>query len=112
MKKLTAIQASAKGEDCTFNLTGFCCNSTDTTVLCHDTRHIPNSPRKCDSRAAYGCFACHDVMDARSGLLSSADKGYEWGRAIAKTHVRLRQKGLMTFVGMEAEQSKILPRKK
>ena len=112
MKKLTPIQASARGERCTFNL--MCCNyNPETTVLCHDTRFIDsNSPRKCDARAAYGCSNCHDAMDGRTEIKwgSRHMKRYTWATAIMKTHVRLMQKGLLTFEGVVTEQ-KILPRK-
>ena len=111
MKPLTKIQASAKGEDCTFNL-AICNNDPETTVLCHDTRHVEGSPRKHDIRAAYGCSYCHDVVDYRYVIhASKVEFGNIWGRAIAKTHVRLLDKGLIQVVGVEHEPSKILPRK-
>jgi hypothetical protein len=111
MKKLTKIQESARNEQCTFNL-GVCNYDTTTTVLCHDTRNIPDSPRKSDARAAYGCSDCHDVMDERTTSHWKVHQaGYEWGRAIAKTHVRLIQKGLLRFEGIEPTAPKQLPRK-
>ena len=109
MKKLTAIQASAKGEDCTFNLPG-CSHDPEQTVLCHDTRHIPGSPRKHDLRAAYGDMNCHQIMDSNESPPNT--HGYIWGNAIARTHVRLEAKGLIQIVGVEHEPSKILPRKR
>ena len=110
MKKTTPIQASAKGEQCTFNL--FCCNhDPETTVLCHDTRFVDsNSPRRCDARASYGCSECHLKMD--SNELNPDYHGYVWGRAIAKTHVRLMEKGLLHLEGVEVEPiPKVLPRR-
>ena len=109
MKPLTKIQASAKGEDCTFNLPG-CSHDPEQTVLCHDTRSVPDSSRKHDLRAAYGDLHCHQIMD--SNELPMYENGYMWGWAIAKTHVRLEAKGLIQIVGVEHEPSKILPRKR
>ena len=112
MKPLTKIQASAKGEDCTFNLPG-CSHDPEQTVLCHDTRHVPGSPRKHDLRAAYGDMNCHDLIDDRTpNDMDMIEQGYEWGIAIARTHVRLEAKGLIQIVGVEHEPSKILPRKR
>ena len=110
MSKLTKIQESARGEDCTFNLAR-CNHDPATTVLCHDTRHVPNSPRRCDARAAYGCSYCHDVVDYRYIIpLSKTEFGDIWGRAIARTHVKLMEKGLLKFEGIEPVQ-KMLPRR-
>ena len=110
MKPLTKIQLSARGEECTFSLYECNCDPA-TTVLCHDTRFVPNSPRRCDARAAYGCSACHDVMDIRTNSgMTTETRGYEWGRAIARTHVKLIEKGLLTFEGIEPIK-KQLPRR-
>jgi len=109
MKKLTAIQASAKGEECTFNL-GCCNHDRETTVLCHDTRYVlGSSERRCDARASYGCSACHAEMDGEK--IAHEIKGYIWDKAKARTHVKLIEKGLLIFEGVESKPSKILPRK-
>ena len=106
-KALTAIQRSAKGEDCTFNLHS-CSHNPEQTVLCHDTRYVEGSERKHDLRATYGCLECHSLMDGN--YMIKHKHGYEWGRAIAKTHVKLLDKGLITITGVEHKPSKILPR--
>ncbi len=109
-KPLTPIQESARGEKCTFNLEG-CKYGTDTTVLAHDTRYIPDSPRKCDMRAAYACVNCHDIVDGRkNSSIKPFEMGYEWGRAIGKTHVKLIQKELIKVAGIEPGLPKQLPR--
>ena len=111
MKALTPIQLSAKGESCTFNLQ-WCNNNPETTVLCHDTRYVQGSPRRCDTRAAFGCSECHIQMDSLAYAdMTTHQTGYEWGRAIFKTHVKLMEKGLLTFVGVENKPSKQLPRR-
>ena len=105
--KLTKIQKSAYLEQCTFNLAG-CSHDPEQTVLCHDTRFIPGSPRKHDMRAAYGDLHCHQIMDANE--LPPNTHGAIWGNAIARTHVKLLEKGLIQIVGTEHKPSKILPR--
>ena len=111
MKPLTPIQASAKGESCTFNLLN-CNYDHETTVLCHDTRTAFDGKRRSDARAAYGCSNCHDVMDGRTpNDMTSTLKGSIWGMAILKTHVKLMEKGLLHFEGVENKPPKQLPRR-
>ena len=110
-KRLTKIQESAHLEDCTFNFEG-CTHNPEQTVLCHDTRYVEGSPRRCDARAAYGCMTCHDIVDDRlPNDMDMIEQGYEWGRAIAKTHVKLIEKGLLKFEGIEPAPPKQLPRR-
>lgn len=112
MKKLTKIQKSAKGELCTALLDGCRWEDTTTTVLAHNTESVPNSPRKCDLRAVYCCDNCHDRLDDRAPYFWVAyEKKAVWGRAIALTHVKLMEKGLITVVGVEFQPSKQLPRR-
>jgi len=110
MAKLTKIQESARNEECTFNLGG-CNHDRETTVLCHDTRHFLGiGKRRCDSRAAYGCSECHQRMDGAG--ISPEVKGYLWDNAKKRTHVKLIEKGLLHFEGIEPEAvPKLLPRK-
>ena len=109
MKPLTPIQSSAKGESCTFNMAG-CNHNPETTVLCHDTRHVLGAAkRRCDSRSAYGCSECHSRIDG--ALVSHEIKGYIWDIAKMKTQIRLMEKGLLTFEGVENKPSKQLPRR-
>lgn len=68
-KPLTPIQKSAKDEECTIRLPGVCNFRTDTTVLCHSNElaHGKGGAMKApDEHAAYGCCACHDVVDGRA----------------------------------------------
>ena len=106
-KPLTKIQESARGEECAFRLD--CCNhDRETTVLCHNTKPMFNSSRRNDARAAYGCSECHALID--SNTFNPIRAGYEWGRAIAETHVKLIEKGLLKFEGIEPIK-KQLPRR-
>lgn len=97
--KMTAIRASAKDEECTLRFS--CCNlRTDTTVLCH--RNGAGGGMKApDTDAAYGCYACHQVLDGhakrpegftREAMLARFDE------AVRLTHYRLAVKGLIRFL--------------
>ena len=117
MSKLTKIQESARGELCTVmvddNCLGFLPDTT-TTILAHKTNTVySNSPRRCDARSAYTCVYCHDVLDGRTSYdWKLYEKEAVWGEAIERTHVKLIEKGLLTFEGIEPELPKVLPRRK
>ena len=109
--KTTKIRQSAKGQICVVHLPGCRQWDTSTTVLAHKTYPIyTDSPRKCDARAAYACVVCHDILDGRRPYSwAPHEKDAVWAAAIERTHIRLIEIGLMTFVGFEYVQ-KTLPR--
>ena len=113
MKKLTPIQASARGEECTIQIQGICNNNPATTVLCHAPYHGRFGSRKSDWWAAYGCSSCHDAIDGRDRMAcANLDYRLYWHDAIHETHVKLIEKGLLTFEGVEVEPlPKTLPRR-
>jgi len=116
MKKLTKIQKSAKGEECTVMVEG--CNpgpENETVVFAHAPRHHRGGMRDNDTWGAYCCANCHDKLDGRArwdgdrGRVSYGDEIaissqilYEkleaWFYAIEKTQAKLKAKGLMTVV--------------
>lgn len=112
MKELTEIQKSARGERCTAMIEDVICSGPNTTVLAHKTSPTyPNSPRRCDARAAYTCGNCHDVFDGRTPYQwAPYQEEATWARAIERTHVKLMEKDLLKFEGLEID-FKILPRR-
>lgn len=99
--RMTRIRASARDEECTLRFPLVCNRRTDTTVLCHDNRLESGKGmglKAPDTSAAYGCSACHDVLDGRAPR--PAGMTYEnmmerFDRGVERTHERLRAKGLM-----------------
>lgn len=99
--KMTPIRRSAKGEPCTLLIPGICNGDPATTVLCHSNRLEDGKGmglKAPDTAAAFGCSACHDVLDGRRPLPSNLtreqlDRGFD--AAVVRTHARLREKGLM-----------------
>ena len=60
-----AIRRSAKGQDCQLRFPGICNSRPETVVFCH----LPGSAmslKNDDLAGAYGCSACHDVLDGRA----------------------------------------------
>jgi len=97
--KMTAIRASAKDEECTLRFP--CCNfRTDTTVLCH--RNGAGAGMKAeDTDAAYGCYACHMVLDGHAPRPEGFTRDMMLARfdaAVELTHIRLAVKGLIAAI--------------
>lgn len=67
--KMTPARKSAKGEECTIRLPMICNFDPATTVLCHSNELADGKGmglKAPDTKAAYGCSACHDVVDGRA----------------------------------------------
>jgi hypothetical protein len=97
--KMTAIRASAKDEECTLRFP--CCNHrTDTTVLCH--RNGAGAGMKAaDTDAAYGCYACHTVLDGHAPRPEGFTRDMMLARfevAVELTHERLFAKKVISAV--------------
>lgn len=66
--RMTPIRRAARGQDCTLRLPGVCNFDPDTTVLCHSNYLADGKGmglKAPDTAAAFGCAACHDVLDGR-----------------------------------------------
>lgn len=85
------------GEECTLQIPGVCNGNPETTVLCHlDLLSQSGMGFKCsDMSAAYGCSSCHDAMDGRNGVLVQSLWIEHAGKAIARTHIRMIEKGVL-----------------
>lgn len=99
--KMTPIRKSARDQDCTLNLYGVCNHDSATTVLCHSNFLVDGKGmglKAPDTAAAYGCSACHDVLDGRRPRPDGMSKlGLEgvFYTAMLRTHAILRGKGLL-----------------
>ena len=97
-----AIRLSARDEACTFEIVGVCNGDPSTTVLCHLPNESHGMGRKSDDiSAAYGCSACHDVIDRRSCVTLPPHEA-EWymRRAMVRTWLRLIEKGVVRISGV------------
>lgn len=97
---MSKITESARGEDCTIRIPGTCNFNPETVVLCHDSgggmgAKVP------DYQAAYGCSACHDVVDGRAKAiwngreLHRIDIRLYFVDGIFETQAKLVEKGLL-----------------
>lgn len=99
--KSTPIRKSAAEQECTIRLPGVCNYDPATTVLCHDNRIESGKGmglKAPDTKAAYGCSACHDVLDGRAprpeGLTREMVMAC-FDEAIKQTYRILKRKGLL-----------------
>ena len=98
--KTSKIRQSAKNQECTLLLPG-CLYTTETTVLCHsnllsDGRGM--GIKAPDTRAAYGCRHCHDLLDGRAPLpryFTEEELLNRFELAVIATHEILRERGLI-----------------
>ena len=98
---MTPIRKSARDQACTICLPGICNRDASTTVLCHSNYLADGKGmglKAPDTAAAYGCSACHDVLDGRRprprGMTAEAVEA-AFRSAVKRTHVLLRTGGLL-----------------
>jgi len=99
--RMTPIRRAAQGQDCTLQFPGVCNFDPATTVLCHSNYLADGKGmglKAPDTAAAFGCSACHDLLDGRRprpaeiSLLAMEGAFY---RAVRLTHEILKRKGLL-----------------
>ena len=96
----TPIRRAARGQDCTLRL-AVCNFDPDTTVLCHSNFLADGKGmglKAPDTAAAFGCSACHDVLDGRRPRpadLSLVGLEAAFRAAIVRTHEILKAEGLL-----------------
>jgi hypothetical protein len=99
--KTSAIRLSARDEECTIRLPNICNFRTETTVLCHSNELSDGKGfglKAPDTKAAYGCSACHDIVDGRAprpDWLSLEVVQTLFREAIDQTQRILKRKGLV-----------------
>ena len=65
LRMKTDFRKLARGRDCQIRIPGVCNGNPETVVLCH----LPGAGmgrKSNDLFAAYGCSACHDLVDGRA----------------------------------------------
>ncbi len=98
---MTPIRRAARGQDCTLQLAGICNRDPATTVLCHSNYLADGKGmglKAPDTAAAFGCAACHDVLDGRQprpeGFSRLEIEGIFYA-GVRRTHTILARMGLM-----------------
>jgi len=99
--KMTPIRKAARGQDCAIQLPGVCNGDAATTVLCHSNSLVDGKGmglKAPDTAAAFGCSACHAVLDgqrSRPAGMTKDDVEAAFRAGIERTHQYLRTKGLI-----------------
>ena len=109
------LRKLALGRECLIRIPGICTMDSSTVVLCHYrmSGFSGIGMKSPDWLGAYGCSACHDVCDARSG---------HWGgfaresrellllQGVIRTLATLIDEGVIVVGGEEAKGSKVFRR--
>lgn len=96
------LRDSARGEECTFQIPGRCNHNPETTVLCHLPDESNGMGMKADDvSSAFGCSACHDVIDRRTPWNDDGMREWYMRRAQTRTLRRLIEKGLVKIEGLK-----------
>ena len=93
------ITQSAKGENCTVRIIGYCNGNPETTVLAHlsGIRYGHGTAKKVnDLHGAYCCSGCHDAIDGRVRTNHTRDElKLSHLEGVIETQLRLIEKGLL-----------------
>jgi uncharacterized protein YcfJ len=96
---MSAITKSAKGEQCTVRIIGYCNGNNETTVLAHlsGIRFGHGTGRKVnDIHGAYCCSSCHDALDGRVRTNHTREQLQLWHlQGVIETQIKLIEKGLI-----------------
>lgn len=95
------LRDSARGEECTLNIAGFCRYDTETTVLAHLPHESHGMGLKChDICGCFACDTCHAIIDGRhTAKLSQVDFEFYARRAMVRTYSRWFDMGLLSIKG-------------
>ena len=106
----TPIRRAARGQDCTLRL-AVCNFDPDTTVLCHSNFLSDGKGmglKAPDTAAAFGCSACHDVLDGRRSRpaeLSLDELEAAFRAGVRCTHEILLSMGLLASLPSDQKQN-------
>jgi hypothetical protein len=96
---MSDITKSAKGENCTVRIIGYCNGNPETVVLAHlnGIRYGHGTGQKVSYlHGAYCCSDCHDVVDGRVRCNHSRQEiELDHLRGVIETQVKLIEKGLI-----------------
>ena len=98
---MSKITASANGEQCQIRMIGVCNYDPKTTVWCHANGSAAGKGmgmKSPDILGAYGCFACHQVVDRQRPLpagMTRNDVTLAFWQGHARSVLLLIEKGLL-----------------
>jgi putative bacteriophage protein len=95
---MSKIRQSARGEQCTVRIAGYCNRNHETTVLAHYrlADYCGMGIKPPDFMGAYACSSCHDAVDGRMKTdLSEEELRLAHAEGVMRTLVILEKKGLL-----------------
>lgn len=104
------LRNSARGQRCTLQIAGICCDDPERTVLCHirdESKGMGN--KAADWSACFGCDRCHEAIDQHR--LPVAEERFYLLRALQRTWAIWIAKGLI-LLPVDPATAKKRPKKK
>jgi len=95
---MSKIRQSARGEQCTVRIAGYCNRDPETVVLAHYrlAGYCGTGTKPPDYLGAYACSHCHDICDGRAKTDLDADEiQAAFAEGVMRTMVKLVEKGLI-----------------
>lgn len=91
----------ARGAPCCVTIPGVCLRHPETVVAAHSNQHDHGhslGQKAADCYIAFACHACHDVIDARAGSYSLAQRREFWRIGFERTVLYLWSMGLVGVI--------------
>lgn len=98
---MSRITESARNQECQIRIPGVCNRDPATVVWCHGNGSAAGKGfgmRAIDELGSYGCFACHNCYDRRTGPpdgMTRSDIELMFWQGHARSLVMLKTKGLL-----------------
>lgn len=99
-----SIKRAARNEQCTLQVPGVCNGNPETVVACHSSWHEDGGGMGMKSEdlfTAFGCSACHDYIDGRTGSASREERRDIFHLGMKRTWKRLIELGVITIKGFK-----------
>lgn len=96
---MSKLRKSARGQECQIRIPGVCDCNPENTVLCHLSGGGMGA-KVTDMHAAYGCAACHKVVDGEKSHHSIETIELWHHHAVIRTQLIMMAQGLITHSGV------------
>jgi len=94
---MSKLRKSAKGQNCTLQISGICNRNPETTV----GAHIPSEWKGMGNKSpdfgsmVYACSSCHETLDNRSHVFWQIDPHFYMLRALQRTLKIMADEGVV-----------------
>ncbi len=92
------LRDSARGQQCTLNISGVCNYNSETTILAHLPDESNGMGKKADDiSSCFACSSCHTAIDTHK--VPASDRDFYFRRAMIRTWRTWFEMGLISIKG-------------